>query len=221
MRAGHWLVAAALVVAAGDWVAVARRAKRAELVLKPLALVVLVGAAAALGAGNPAATCAFTLAALVLSLAGDVFLMLPRDLFVAGLGSFLLAHIAYVAAFNRAAPPPGATIAGVAVVLAIGVPLFLRLARGMTAGGQRSLLVPVGLYFAANGAMVVSAIATAGRADWDAGHAALAIAGALLFMASDSLIGWRRFVGPVRHGDLAVIVGYHVAQVLLVLALLG
>jgi uncharacterized membrane protein YhhN len=221
MRSGHWLVGAALAVAAGDWVAVARRARRVQYVLKPLTMVVLMAAAVSLGEGNPAATCAFTLVALVLSLAGDVFLMIPRDLFVPGLASFLLAHLAYVGAFNPTAPPLGAALVGVAVVLALGVRVFLRLARGMNASGQRGLLVPVGLYFVAIGAMVVSAIATVGRPEWDAGHAGLAIAGALLFMTSDSLIGWRRFVRPVPHGDLAVIVTYHLAQALLVLGLLG
>jgi uncharacterized membrane protein YhhN len=221
MRTRDWLVAAAMVVAAGDWVAVGRHAKRAEYVLKPLVMVVLIAAAVALRPGNPAIECRFTLAALVLSLAGDVFLMVPRDLFVAGLASFLLAHVAYVVAFNPTAPPLGPTVVGIVVVLAVGLPLFLRMARGMRESGRDRLVVPVALYLAAIGAMVVSAIATAGRPDWDAGHTALAIAGAALFFASDSLIGWRRFVRPVRHGDLAVIVTYHLAQALLVLALLG
>jgi alkylglycerol monooxygenase len=98
---GHWLVVVALVAAAGDWVAVARRARRAEYVLKPLTLVVLIAAAAAMQEGNPAVTCGFTLAALVLSLAGDVFLMLPGGLFLAGLASFLLAHLAYAGRSTR------------------------------------------------------------------------------------------------------------------------
>ena len=85
---------------------------------------------------------------------------------------------------------------GVVVVLAAGVPLFLRMVRGMAAIGQRNMLVPVACYFAAIGAMVVSAVATTGRPEWDAAHAALAMAGAVLFMTSDSLIGWRRFVRP-------------------------
>jgi uncharacterized membrane protein YhhN len=33
---------------------------------------------------------------LLFSLAGDVFLMLPKEQFIAGLVSFLLAHIAYI-----------------------------------------------------------------------------------------------------------------------------
>src|SRR5580765_5942786 len=109
MTAGYWLVVAALLVAAADWLAVAGRAQRAEYVLKPLTMVVLIAAALALSDGAPGVTTAFTVAALVLSLAGDVFLMLPRDLFVAGLASFLLAHVAYVVAFNPSAPPLVAT----------------------------------------------------------------------------------------------------------------
>ncbi len=221
MQTGDWLVGAAMVVAVGDWVAVARRAKRAQYVLKPLVMVVLIAAAVALRPGDPALTCAFTLVALALSLAGDVFLMLPGDLFVAGLGSFLLAHVAYVAAFNPTAPPLAPTVVGIVIVLAVGLPLFLRMARGMRSSGRGRLVVPVALYLVAIGAMVVSAVATVGRPGWDAGHTTLAIAGAGLFFASDSLIGWRRFVRPVRHGDLAVIVTYHLAQALLVLALLG
>lgn len=46
---------------------------------------------------------AWVVLALVLSLAGDVALMLEGG-FVAGLASFLLAHIAYIAAFQTVAP---------------------------------------------------------------------------------------------------------------------
>src|SRR5213080_3500470 len=42
---------------------------------------------------------------LVFSLAGDVFLMLPRARFVAGLTSFLAAHIAYLFAFAADVSP--------------------------------------------------------------------------------------------------------------------
>ncbi len=85
-----------LVVVAGDWLAVAREQRRAEYVLKPLALTVLIAAAAILGAQWP------LLAALVCSLAGDVFLMLPRDRFVQGLVAFLLAHVFFVIAYFAA-----------------------------------------------------------------------------------------------------------------------
>ena len=77
---------------------------------------------------------------------------------------------------------------------AVAVPLYLRMRAGMIEKAQREFAVPVAIYVVAIGAMVVSAIATAGRPEWPALNSAAAIAGALLFMASDSMIGWNRFV---------------------------
>ena len=54
------------------------------------------------------------------SLAGDVFLMLPRDAFVAGLAAFLVAHVCYVVGFWT--DPPAAVamlVASVVVVIAV------------------------------------------------------------------------------------------------------
>ncbi len=48
---------------------------------------------------------------------------------------------------------------------------------------------------------------------------AVAIAGAILFAASDTLLAEGRFVRSVRHGDLAVMVLYHLGQGLLVMSL--
>ena len=218
---GYALVGVSLAVGIADWIAVARRNTGAEFVLKPLTLAVLIAAAAFLATGNPAWTAAFTIAVLALSLAGDVFLMLPRDLFVAGLGTFLLAHIAYVLAFNRTAPPEPLTAIAAVGIGAVAVPLYLRMRAGMIEKAQREFAVPVAIYVVAIGAMVVSAIATAGRPEWPALNSAAAIAGALLFMASDSMIGWNRFVAEFRGADVAIIVTYHLGQVLLVLGLLG
>jgi uncharacterized membrane protein YhhN len=218
---GHTLVVVSLAVGVCDWLAVAAGNKRAEYVLKPATLAVLVAAAAFLATGNPGWVVAFTVAALVLSLAGDVFLMLPQDLFIAGLGAFLLAHIAYVLAFNRTAPPEPLTIIAAVGVGLVAVPLYLRMRAGMIRRSQREFAVPVAVYVLAIGAMVVSAIATAGRPEWPGLNSAAAIAGALLFMASDSMIGWNRFVGEFTGADVAIISTYHLGQILLVLGLLG
>jgi uncharacterized membrane protein YhhN len=48
---------------------------------------------------------------------------------------------------------------------------------------------------------------------------AVAAAGAVLFVTSDAVIGWSRFVGPVPNHRLVIMVTYHLAQVLLVLSL--
>jgi uncharacterized membrane protein YhhN len=236
---GGWLIVATLAAALGDWVAVARFAKPAEYVCKPLTLVLLIAAAFAFRTGAPATRWTFTILALVLCLVGDVFLMLPRDRFVAGLGAFLVAHVAYVIAFavrvdasnprvaDYPAPGPFAAtpwrmivIASV-VVVAVAVPLFLRIRRGIVERGRDELVAPVAIYVLAIGAMVISALATLGRPSWTPECRALAIAGAVLFFTSDSLIGWTRFVRPHRWAPVAVMVTYHLGQVALVLGLLA
>jgi uncharacterized membrane protein YhhN len=112
--AGALLVVAALA-AAGDWAAVAAGNKRLEYVCKPAVLVALTAAALALDPDDPTVRAWFVVA-LVFSLAGDVFLMLPGDLFVAGLAAFLVGHLAYVGGFLAAGVSAPAVLAGLAVV---------------------------------------------------------------------------------------------------------
>jgi alkenylglycerophosphocholine/alkenylglycerophosphoethanolamine hydrolase len=81
--------------------------------------------------------------------------------------------------------------------------------------------VPVAVYVVAIGAMVASALVTPARPGWTAGPSTLAIVGALLFMTSDALIGWTRFVGPLHRAPVTIMVTYHLGQAALVLALVG
>ena len=212
-------MAAALGSAALDWRAVADRDKGREYVLKPLTTVLLVAAAVFLRGSAEPERWGLTVAALVLSLLGDVFLMLRRERFQAGLGCFLFAHVAYVLAFDTLAGDTPSIVAFGCVSVA-GAATFVLMYRGMRESGRRQYAPPVALYFLAIAAMVTSALVTPFRDGWDAWHSALAITGALLFMVSDTLIGWTRFVRSHPRSEVAVMVTYHLAQVLLLLALL-
>ena len=64
-------------------------------VFKPLATLLVVALALSLPAASPAYRWA-VVAGLAFSTAGDIFLMLPRERFVAGLLSFLVAHLFYI-----------------------------------------------------------------------------------------------------------------------------
>ncbi len=201
-----FVVAAAFAV--GDWIAVERDNHALEYVSKPLTMVALVVAALAIDPADDAQR-AWFVAALVLSLVGDVFLMVPQDLFVAGLASFLLGHLAYIAGFvARGVEAPNA-IVGAAAVVIIGVALARRILRGARAR-EPALVGPVLAYMVVISAMVVCARGTG---------VVLAAAGAAAFYCSDALIAWNRFVREQRHGRLAIIVTYHVAQALLVASL--
>jgi uncharacterized membrane protein YhhN len=224
MSAGLWLVVAAMVVAAADWLAVARRSKPAEYVLKPLVMVLLLAAALELRHGDPNARCALVGAALLLSLVGDVFLMLPRDLFVAGLAAFLLAHVAYVGAFDSpriTGVGLGAIVVAVLAVVAVGAPIALRIRTALIRTGRASLAFAVQVYVVAISLMVIFALVTAFRPDWPADRSALAIAGALLFFGSDGMIGWSRFVRDFPGSRVLIVVTYHLGQAGLLLGLLG
>lgn len=197
------LLAAAAAFAVLDWVAVTRGHRRVEYVAKPATTALLAAAAVALDPADPTQR-AWFVGALVLSLAGDVFLMLPRDAFVPGLASFLLAHLAYIVGLAREADEPSLLVA-VPVIVAVAV------GRPVVRATELALRGPVLAYMAVITTMACVAAATG---DWRAA------VGAVVFMASDSMIAWNRFVRPFPYARLAIMSTYHVAQALLVLSLL-
>lgn len=207
--AAVFLVVAGLF-AALDWYAVARSSKSWEYIAKPATLVALIVVAVLLDPVSDAQR-AWFVAALVFSLGGDVFLMLPRDLFVAGLASFLVGHIAYIIGINVLGGEALDVIVASVVVVAVAAPLAVRIVRAVVATDHK-LVGPVVVYILAITAMVVSALAAG---------VAWMILGAILFYASDALIAWNRFVKPAPWMPVAVIVTYHLGQAGLTLGLLG
>ena len=180
-----------------------------ELWSKPLALLGLIGVAVALDPVDPVVRSWFVVA-LVLSLAGDVFLLGGDRWFMAGLGAFLLGHLAYVAGFI-AADEWRWWAAGIAlVVVAVLIATVGR--RIVVAASERSgaLRVPVAAYLVIISAMLVAA-AAAGNG-W-------AILGAALFVVSDAVLGWARFVQPARWAPVTIMLTYHLAQIGLVASL--
>jgi len=132
------LLGIAGVLAVCDWIAVSPGvvARRAEYVLKPATMVALIGVALALTPERDAQRVLFVIG-LGLSLAGDVFLMLPADLFLAGLASFLLAHLAYLAGFAVGGPTPGWIAIGVAVVAVAGATIGRKIVGSSDRAGTR------------------------------------------------------------------------------------
>ena len=136
--------------------------------------------------------------------------MLPSDRFVTGLAAFLLGHLAYVVGLSRHGGSAAALALSAIPVAVVAGGLAVRFARALRAGGEGGLLGPVVAYMVAISAMVVSALATGNV--W-------AAVGAVLFMASDSLIAENRFVAPRTWAPLAIMVTYHLGQAGLVVSL--
>jgi uncharacterized membrane protein YhhN len=204
------LLVLTLVVAAVDWWAVNDPARRrVELVAKPLTLVVLIGAALALDPVDDTVRTWFVIA-LVLSLIGDIFLMLDEKWFVAGLGAFLLGHIAYIVGFWVSDEIEGDLLAvGIALVV-IGLATVGRMIMRGIRATEPEMTVPVTAYMLVISVMVLSAVGTGNS--W-------AIVGSLLFYASDALIAVNKFIEPQPWGRLAIITTYHLGQIGLVLSL--
>lgn len=206
------VLALTAVVAVVDWIAVGSARRPLEYVAKPLTLIGLIAAALLLEPVDDAARALFVVA-LVLSLAGDVFLMLPnrRRFFPLGLASFLLGHLAYVPGlWLLGVSVPGLVVGFVAVLVAVGL-VGLRIVRGVQDREPR-LAAPVTAYVAVISLMVVSAVGTLSP---------FAIVGAALFYASDALIAWNEFLTPKSWARLAIMVTYHLGQLGLVLALVA
>jgi uncharacterized membrane protein YhhN len=202
-------------------VAKTRGARRQVLVAKPLTMAMVVATYLAGDAGGPrGAVWALVGVAFVASIVGDVLLELESDRFVAGLVSFLAAHVAYVAAFGlRAAETPG-----FATRPAYWVPLAVLGAYGaatyrMLGPGLGEMRVPVAVYV---GVITLMAWQATGafllRPD---APSALALAGAALFMTSDTLLAFDRFRAPVPASHALVLGTYFAAQWLIAVSVNG
>jgi len=205
-----WLLPA--VLAPVDWWAVARGDRRTETWAKPATLVALIVAATVLGAPDTTPG-RWLLLALGFGLLGDVALLgdsLAR--FRAGVAAFLVGHLAYLACFaTLGLPRPAWSWAVLLVLLASFVATREVLPATHRLDGA-ALSVPVAIYTAAIGAMLVCA--------WFTGEWLVAL-GATVFVASDATLSVDRFVRPIPRAHLVVMVTYHLGQALIVAGVLA
>jgi uncharacterized membrane protein YhhN len=214
------------LVAALDWVAVAKRWKKIEYIAKPAALLVLLGLLVWIGGLGSAAVVCFCMG-IVFSLAGDVFLMLSyarfsERWFFTGLVAFLFAHITYIAGLNIPLPAVSPIWSlGLAVILALTAARVLRrILAGVTQKGLPRLVRPVAVYGMVITLMLLSALLTLSNTTWKPSASALVALGAVLFYFSDILLAWNKFVTPIKNGRLANMILYHLAQAALVMGVL-
>lgn len=152
------------------------------------------------------------LAALAFSLAGDVLLMLPMNLFIQGLAAFLVAHLFYTALFRSDCtqgswfPSKPALVATTLAALAMYATVYPGLP-------DVTMQVAVAVYAAVISLMAAQALGRAWLLHTDA---ALRVGvGACLFMLSDSLIAIHRFVQPLPTSAFWILATYYAAQLLI------
>ena len=210
------------LVAATDWVAVAKGWKKVEYIAKPAAMLALLGLLAIFGGFGSLPLICFGLG-IFFSLSGDIFLMLSfyrfsNRWFVPGLIAFLLAHVAYITGLNTPLPNVSPIWSmGLAVILALTAARILRrIIAGVRQKGLLRLVRPVGLYGMVITLMLLSALLTLYNASWKTSAAGLVAIGAILFYFSDILLAWNKFVNPIKNGRLANMLLYHLGQFALI-----
>jgi len=144
------------------------------------------------------------LVGLVFSLAGDVFLMLPGNRFRAGLASFLVAHLLYIAAFSKA--------------VGFGFAPWTAVPVAVIAGGLLRSLWP---HLDGERAPVIAYVVVIATMGWQAlsqwvgvetAWAAYALVGAASFMLSDATLAIDRFRGAFGGAPALILGSYYAAQ---------
>lgn len=148
---------------------------------------------------------------LTLSLFGDVFLMLPSDKFIHGLASFLVAHIFFIWAFTLGFGPYFEF--SLLIPAAIYTVVFLWVLLPKT--GKMKL--PVLIYALM---LMVFMWQASGRFFYLAETTAFyTFIGAILFIISDSVLAFDRFVRTYKFSQTLILLTYWGAQTLLALSI--
>lgn len=206
--AGSLALTLAASISGGVYIWVARAGSPTRrYVFKPLTTVLILLLALALPDAVSPLYRVLVAVGILFSLGGDIFLMLPRNAFVGGLASFLVAHLFYIGAYvSRAGWQLNWLLLALFILYAAGL-LYLLLPQ---AGAMR---IPVTLY-----ALVLMTMGWQAAALWAVTRdvaTLLAMAGALLFIASDSILALDKFRAPIPQRDLLIMSTYYGALLLI------
>jgi uncharacterized membrane protein YhhN len=162
---------------------------------------------------------AMLITALLCSLAGDLLLLFESraaNYFMAGIGAFLLAQLAYSIALAQLRSLKGIRFRPIALVPVLAYYLCLIALLWDHLGALR---IPVLVYGAVISTMLAIALQLARLKNRRS--AALLFSGALLFVLSDSALALNRFYEPFNGASLLVMGTYGLAQLFLSLGLLN
>lgn len=180
-------------------------------IFKPLTTILILGVTLLAGRPFTDPYAGAIAVGLVFSLAGDIWLMLPGDRFVPGLASFLLALVCYAWAF-RGGLSGSDFVLVLAFLIVVGAVTLRYLWPGVAAGLRGPFLVY-------STVMILMCSLGAGRAMREPSVGSLAAAGgAILFMASDTMLGINRFRRPFQLAHAAVLGTYFAGQLVISLS---
>ena len=219
-----WLTIAVLGGFGLDWFAVGLNWKKLKLIAKPLAMVLVILWTLNATSWQLDLAVRLLLVAQVFGLAGDVFLMFSQRWFLFGLAAFLVGHLFYISLMtisliNWMVSLDEISLPSLQIFLSLAIygiilVVFYRVFKPLkdAASQQQKLWLAVQLY-----AWVLAGLVALGILFfliqepllW--GYTILPI-GAFLFLVSDFLLAYDRFISSVKYGQLLVHVTYHLAQ---------
>lgn len=158
---------------------------------------------------------ALMLAGLLFSWAGDVileFAIRNENLFVAGLLSFLLAHIMYIIVFLYTRGKN--SFAGTGILLLLPVVIYGIILVSFLYSGLGAMRFPVIVYAAVILTMLSAAMNRKEKVNKKSYR--LVLTGAILFVISDSVIAINKFSYGFRSAGIVILTTYILAQYLIV-----
>lgn len=207
-----WLVLT-LLAAILEVIAVQKNNKKLELMAKPAVMIFLFiwllnstglqGNALWFGLG------------LVFSLLGDLLLIHSSErMFMLGLSAFLLTHIFYIMGFQDELLNFTAwSFILIFIIYSNGIRILRRIVGAMRAQGQNTSVMPVIVYGLVLSLMLFAAMSTIFNPAWKTSASFFVSVGAFLFLLSDLVLAWNKFVSPITNGHILNIVAYYLGQI--------
>ncbi len=201
-----------ILLALIDWIAIARNARSIRWVSKPGVILSLLlwFATSTPMTGDVRGT--WFILALCLSLVGDIFLLMEGYELIKGGLAFILAHAAFIVAYNIPPDIPQMFFGVITLVGIISVFTYGDITRKIYKSGDPDLAWGIRFYALVLTAMVSMAMSRVFLPKWDGTAAWLTAGGAVLFYISDILLFINRFQSPRRDLRLPVTITYHIAQ---------
>ena len=156
---------------------------------------------------KPAPPMRLIIIGLFFCMLGDAFIAFS---FVAGLGAFLVGHVFYLTGFIKMSSLNKVRLYAVFPIAFYSFIIGRQLIAALLRGGEDGLVIPVVAYMLVISVMALTAILTGNG--W-------ATAGSLLFVLSDSILSWNRFVSDIPFSDVLIMTTYYSAQLLIATSL--
>jgi len=210
MRKESWLIVFFIALAADTILTVTIIPTFYRIFSKPLIVLSLLIYFELATAGINSTIKKWIIASLFLSIAGDILLLFETNasmFFIAGLVAFLIAHVCYIIAFNKIRISeqvrfkPTLLLPTLLYYFALMIILFPSL------GPMKIPVAVYGLVICIMLGMALQLLRLQNRL-----MAGMLLAGAVLFIASDSMLAFNKFYAPWQYAGVLIMLTYGLAQ---------